>query len=334
MKRAETWVLATAAASLTSLLAVLPAASQPVDDLRAQIQRLQRDTADLQREVFRNQPPRPGVPVPPPALEPTPPVSTATTQRVDDIEESLRRVTGQLEELSHQLDQMSQKNDRLQRQVEFLEKSRLTGPPPPEENGDALAFTSPQPPAVLVPVPGTFPAQPSLRAPDAGPAVIGSIREPAAPRPPAPVANPPSANLATGSLAPGNANSPEAEYDAAMGLLARAQYERARESFRVFADTHAGNELSATALYWKGDIAYSMQRNYAGAARDFAELLKKYPAAPRAPEGMLKLGLSLLALGQKQEGCAALAALPAKYPNANPTIVNRSRVERRTVGCA
>ena len=125
----------------------------------------------------------------------------------------------------------------------------------------------------------------------------------------------------------------EEEFDTAMNLLARAQYDRAAEAFRIFADSHPDNELAPHALYWTGDIAYSTRRDYADAARQFAELLKEYPEAPRAPESMLKLGLSLLALGQKQEGCAALAALPAKYPNAGPVLLNRSRAERRTAAC-
>jgi tol-pal system protein YbgF len=125
----------------------------------------------------------------------------------------------------------------------------------------------------------------------------------------------------------------EEEFDTAMNLLARAQYDRASEAFRIFADNHPDSELAPHALYWTGDIAYSTRRDYADAARQFAELLKEYPQAPRAAESMLKLGLSLLALGQKQEGCAALAALPARYPNAGPTILNRSRAEIRAAAC-
>ena len=68
-------------------------------------------------------------------------------------------------------------------------------------------------------------------------------------------------------------------------------------------------------------------------AREFAELLKKYPMAPRAPDSMLKLGLSLFQLGQMNEGCAALAALPAKYPQASPAITTRARNERRDAMC-
>jgi TolA-binding protein len=48
---------------------------------------------------------------------------------------------------------------------------------------------------------------------------------------------------------------------------------------------------------------------------------------------MLKLGLSLFQLGQKNEGCAALAALPAKYPQASPAIATRARNERRDAMC-
>ncbi len=323
--------LSMAAASGLLLAATVHSSwAQPADDVRTQVQRLQRDMSDLQREVFRNQPQRPGAAMPPPNYAPAPVPDMAATQRVNDIEESLRQITGRLEELGHQLDELAQKNDRLQRQVDFLEKGRDTAPaglandlgPDVNGNGPQDLALNPPPRNVTPQYEFTLPPVTPLNSPpfrEPPPSnVLGNLRE-APPR----AAPPP----------PTGAGDPAAEYDSAMGLLARAQYDQARGAFRAFADTHNGNELAPTALYWTGDIAYSMQRDYAGAARDFAELLKKYPGAPRAPEGMLKLGLSLLALGQKQEGCAALAALPAKYPNANPTIVNRSRVERRTVGC-
>jgi len=123
------------------------------------------------------------------------------------------------------------------------------------------------------------------------------------------------------------------EFDAAMNLLSRAQYDPASSAFRKFADTHPDEDRAPDALYWAGDIAYSAKKDYPEAARDFAELLKKYPKAQRAPEGMLKLGLALFELGQMKEGCAALVALPAKYPEAAPTIATRARAERTNNKC-
>ena len=118
-----------------------------------------------------------------------------------------------------------------------------------------------------------------------------------------------------------------------MNLLSRAQYDQASVAFRNFAEAHPGDDLASDALYWTGDIAYSTKNDYDKAARDFAELLKKYPKSPRAPDSMLKLGLSLFELGQMKEGCAALAALPAKYPDASPAIATRARNERRDAKC-
>ena len=126
---------------------------------------------------------------------------------------------------------------------------------------------------------------------------------------------------------------PKAEFDTAMGLLTRAQYVPASTAFRSFVDAHPDDENAPQALYWVGDIAYSIRKDYEEGARNFAELLKKYPKAPRAPEGMLKLGLALIQLDQMTEGCAALAALPARYPNASPTIATRARNERRDNKC-
>jgi tol-pal system protein YbgF len=126
---------------------------------------------------------------------------------------------------------------------------------------------------------------------------------------------------------------PKEEFSGAMTLLSRAQYDPASAAFRKFADSHPDDDRAPDALYWTGDIAYSAKKDYPEAARDFAELLKKYPKAQHAPEGMLKLGLSLFELGQMKEGCAALAALPAKYPDVSPAVATRAKAERTTNKC-
>ena len=48
---------------------------------------------------------------------------------------------------------------------------------------------------------------------------------------------------------------------------------------------------------------------------------------------MLKLGQSLVAMGQKQEGCTALAALPTKYPDAAKTVIARAAADRKSSLC-
>jgi tol-pal system protein YbgF len=101
----------------------------------------------------------------------------------------------------------------------------------------------------------------------------------------------------------------------------------------MFADSYPDDARAGTALYWTGDIAYSVMRNYEDSARTFAELLKRYPMTARAPESMLKLGLSLFELGQMKAGCDTLAALPAKYPDANAALTMRARNERRDRSC-
>ena len=99
-----------------------------------------------------------------------------------------------------------------------------------------------------------------------------------------------------------------------MNLLAKAQYDEARAAFRAFAEAHPKDDLTPQAVYWVGDIAY-VQKDYPGAAQAFAEEIKKFRRVPRAPESMLRLGQSLLAINQKTEGCTALAALPEKLPH-------------------
>ena len=82
-----------------------------------------------------------------------------------------------------------------------------------------------------------------------------------------------------------------------MKLLAGTQYDEARGAFRAFADAYPNDELAPQAVYWVGDIAY-VQKDYPAAPRAFAEEIKRYPESTRAPDSMLKLGQSLIAMGQ------------------------------------
>ena len=70
------------------------------------------------------------------------------------------------------------------------------------------------------------------------------------------------------------------------------------------------------------------------AAAAFLTGLKKYPKSTKAPDSMLKLGMTLAEMGQKKEACAALADIPNRYPSASLAIKQRAQKERQRVGCS
>lgn len=133
-----------------------------------------------------------------------------------------------------------------------------------------------------------------------------------------------------GSMAgpPPQANS--AQYDQAMNLMSRAQYDEASAAFRNYADTNPDDaELSPQAIYWVANISF-IRQSYAPAARTFAEVIKKYPKSTRAPDAMLKLAQSFMAMGQKTEGCTTLGLIKSKYPAASPQTLNAAASLRKT----
>ena len=89
---------------------------------------------------------------------------------------------------------------------------------------------------------------------------------------------------------PVRADRQQRQFDAAMNLLAKAQYDEASAAFRAYADANPDDtDLSPQAIYWVGDIAY-VQQDYPDAARAFAEQIKKYPTAARGPDSYAQAG--------------------------------------------
>jgi tol-pal system protein YbgF len=254
-------------------------------------------------------------------------------QRVGDLEDSLRRLTGQMEQLDHKLNDINAHIDRMQKDFDYkicamtaqqlgTDQASLpcggAGSPPPAQGNN-----NPPPP----PSPASGPNAPHNLAPPPG--VLGQIPS----NTPMPI--PPPAGVSDGSAppAPPPAASPNrAQYDAAMNQLSKSQYDEAAAAFRAFADANPQDAMTPNAVYWIGAIAY-VRKDYPGAARAFVEEIKKYGTAPRAPDSMLKLGQSLIAMGQKPQGCTTLEALPGKYPQASPNILGQAKAARKTAGC-
>ncbi len=248
----------------------------------------------------------------------------ALNQRVSDLEESLRRLTGQVERLDHRIGELGDRVTRMQKDFDYKLCS-LAGQQLGAANGpgdqSALPCGGQKSGAGAAMPPGTPEASGETANPAPPPGILGTLPQGAVGGPP------PGPSEAAG--APADTRS---QFNAAMSLLAEAQYDEARAAFRSFADNNPKDELAPQAIYWVGNIAY-VQKDFAGAAHAFAEGLKKFPSSPRAPESMLKLGQSLIALNQKKEGCLALGALPSKYPSVSKTVAERAVAARREANC-
>jgi tol-pal system protein YbgF len=258
-------------------------------------------------------------------------------QRIRDLEDrvrgltsSLSRATGANEELSHQVQQQNQKIDMMQKDFAYrlctLSAQQLGA-------GDAMNCA-----AAGTPSASAAPQQQSYRpgdtlpplgqSGDLGPAPV--LTPPPASRPPGTLGSLPAGpGGAVASAAPPNAS----QYDAAMNLMSRAQYDEAAAGFRAYADANPGDtELSPQAIYWVGNISF-IRQDYAGAARTFAEVIKKYPKSTRAPDAMFKLAQSFMAMGQKSEGCTTLAQIRTRYPNAGAqTLTNAANLRKTACG--
>ncbi|MEZ0277794.1 MAG: tetratricopeptide repeat protein [Methylibium sp.] len=73
--------------------------------------------------------------------------------------------------------------------------------------------------------------------------------------------------------------------------------------------------------------------DYKGAADAYLKGYKTYQKSDKAPDTLLKLGMSLAALGQKQEACSTFGELDAKYPKAPEAVRAQAKSERARAGC-
>lgn len=214
--------------------------------------------------------------------------------RLEKLEAELRSVTGELEELSHQT-AMLDKNfnlfrQDLQMQLQNMESITNTNSGDAESSNNTLMDDQNK-----ITQSSMVPATPAMS-----------------------VAQEPIPSLPQASV--------EEQYDFALSYLRKGDYFIAEKLFQQLLTLYPKHTIASNAQYWLGETFYARQ-NYPEAAKAFLSGFQKFPQGSKGADSLLKLGLSLAAMGQVEEACNAYAELKERYPNISKEIAARITIE-------
>lgn len=206
---------------------------------------------------------------------------------------------GQIRSLTNQLEQATFRIEQANREIASLTKDSEFRLRALEQGGGAgMSDTGGMPPVRSAPMPQSTPEEQSL----------GTI-----------------------PIDPDSGNYQE-DYDGALSHLRRGEHENAERALRLFLDNHGDSDLAGNAQYWLGE-SYYVREMWRPAAQSFLICVQKYKSGLKAPDCMLKLGMSLAAMGEKDKACKTLSEITKRFPDASQTIQQRARSERQRNNC-
>ena len=126
---------------------------------------------------------------------------------------------------------------------------------------------------------------------------------------------------------------PKEQYEFATSFLKVGDYNMAERAFREFVDTNPESEFSGNAQYWYAET-FRIRQLYTDAASAYLEGYQKYPKSEKAPINLLKLGVSLVQIGEKDQGCLMIAGVKKQYPNATQSVLQKAKYEEKKFECS
>ena len=125
---------------------------------------------------------------------------------------------------------------------------------------------------------------------------------------------------------------PENQYEFATSFLKVGDYNMAERAFREFVDTNPEHKLSGNAQYWYAET-FRIRQLYTDAASAYLEGYQKYPKSEKAPINLLKLGVSLVQIGEKDQGCLMISGVKKQYPEATQSVLQKAKYEEKKFEC-
>ncbi|MGF0539346.1 tol-pal system protein YbgF [Agrobacterium sp. ES01] len=121
-------------------------------------------------------------------------------------------------------------------------------------------------------------------------------------------------------------------YQAAYSHVLSGDYGVAEKEFTKFIGEYPDSKKIADAHFWLGEAQYS-QGDFNAAAKTFLNAHQAYSMSPKAPEMLLKLGMSMAQLDNKDTACAIYTEVGKRYPQASRAITNKVASERKRLSC-
>ena len=125
---------------------------------------------------------------------------------------------------------------------------------------------------------------------------------------------------------------PEKQYEFATSFLKVGDYSTAERAFREFVISNPDHELAGSAQYWYAET-FRIRQLYTDAASAYLEGYQKYPKGKKAPINLLKLGVSMVQIGEKDQGCKMINGVELQYPNANQSVIQKAKYESKKFEC-
>ena len=126
--------------------------------------------------------------------------------------------------------------------------------------------------------------------------------------------------------------SPKKQYEFATSFLKVGDYSTAERAFREFVLDNGEHELAGSAQYWYAET-FRIRQLYTDAASAYLEGYQKYPKGNKAPINLLKLGVSMVQIGEKDQGCKMINGVELQYPKANQSVIQKAKYESKKFEC-
>ena len=242
-------------------------------------------------------------------------IMTKHLLKLNDIEDQFRQLTNKFEEVNFKLDKLSSRVTKIQsdNQLRFsdLESGKIKKT---SNNNVKLPGTSK--PQDFGATPGykttNLPNEQTINSVESAKTVITETPE------------------NRESLLP---DKPAAEqYEFAVSFMKIGDYETAEFALKEFIEKNKDHDLAGSAQYWYGET-FRIRQLYSDAATAYLDGYQNYPKSKKAPDNLLKLGITMVQLGEKDQGCKMISGLKKEYPKASKSVLQKAQYEQKKFKC-